>query len=185
MERIMNTTPWARTGSRRRAQPLMAAVIVAMTSAVFAGASIAAASAVGSRAGVESKAHSMAETTNKPPLPTLLTCANTEVLRPQQFVVDCRSSRAQLEGVHWSNWTADSASGSGIWVVDNCIPNCASGRVTRQHSIVAARTPVPAHKGTVFYLLTVTYQTNSYTDKEVWIAHRLFSTTPTNRHTSK
>jgi len=47
------------------------------------------------------------------------------------------STDAALDGLSWTSWAADGASGSGSFSVNDCQPNCATGRTRRVAAVVA------------------------------------------------
>jgi len=55
--------------------------------------------------------------------------------------------------LHWSSWTANQAVGGGAVWLDNCTPNCASGRFAPSAVTLRAFRPV----GPIFTRLTLTY----------------------------
>jgi hypothetical protein len=52
-------------------------------------------------------------------------------VKPSAIVLDCGNDSASLENITWSSWTAPRALGTGTYVVDSCIPDCAEGTLTR------------------------------------------------------
>jgi len=46
------------------------------------------------------------------------------------------STDAALDGLSWTSWASDGASGSGSFSVNDCQPNCATGRTRRQAATV-------------------------------------------------
>ena len=42
-----------------------------------------------------------------------------------------RSGNYTITGLHWTGWGSSTARASGINHVDNCVPNCASGHITK------------------------------------------------------
>jgi hypothetical protein len=49
--------------------------------------------------------------------------------RPQQIVVSADGSGA-VSGLSWTSWGGQQATGTGTLQVDDCQPNCASGKFT-------------------------------------------------------
>jgi hypothetical protein len=68
----------------------------------------------------------------------------TPTIEPAQIVLACADYGALLEGLHWSSWTAASATAVGTLVYNDCIPNCAEGH---HHHVPGTRVtltvPVP------------------------------------------
>ena len=79
-------------------------------------------------------------------------CANKPVVRPTVFDIFCDGSAALVK-LSWTSWNATEATGTGVSWVDNCVPNCAQGKWTRQNAIVVLwrAKPVAHHKGQSAY----------------------------------
>jgi hypothetical protein len=70
-------------------------------------------------------------------------CTSPSV-EPVEIVLACADYGALLEGLHWTSWTATSATAVGTLVYNDCVPNCASGN----HHIVPGTTvtlTIPVH----------------------------------------
>ncbi len=70
-------------------------------------------------------------------------CTSPSV-EPAEIVLTCADSGEVLTGLHWTNWTATSASAVGTLVYNDCIPDCASGH---HHSVPSTTVTltVPIH----------------------------------------
>lgn len=79
-------------------------------------------------------------------------CANKPQVRPSQFDIFCDGSAA-LSKLSWSNWTTTDATGTGVFYVNNCEPNCAAGKWSHQNVIVVLwrGEPVAHHAGQLGY----------------------------------
>lgn len=79
-------------------------------------------------------------------------CANKPVVRPSQFDVFCDGSAA-LSKLSWSTWNTTEAIGTGVFYVDNCLPNCAQGKWSHQNAVVVLwrGKPVAHHPGQLGY----------------------------------
>lgn len=79
-------------------------------------------------------------------------CANKPQVRPSEFDIFCDGSAA-LAKMSWSNWNTTEATGTGVFYVDNCVPNCAQGKWSHQNVIVVLwrGKPVAHHPGKLGY----------------------------------
>ena len=59
-------------------------------------------------------------------------CGNKPLVEPHTFVFACDSS-GYLTKLQWSSWNAVTATATGVLYVDNCEPNCASGKWSHQN----------------------------------------------------
>ncbi len=51
----------------------------------------------------------------------------TPSVEPAEIVLACADYNAILESLHWTGWTATSATAVGTFVYNDCTPNCAAG----------------------------------------------------------
>src|ERR1039458_7541353 len=51
----------------------------------------------------------------------------TPSVEPAEIVLACADYNAVLEALHWTSWTAASATAVGTLVYNDCTPNCAEG----------------------------------------------------------
>jgi hypothetical protein len=51
----------------------------------------------------------------------------TPSVEPAEIVLACADYNALLESLHWTSWTATSATAVGTFVYNDCTPNCADG----------------------------------------------------------
>jgi len=79
-------------------------------------------------------------------------CANRPAVRPSNFDLTCDGS-ADLAKLHWSSWDTTEATGTGVFWIDNCLPNCAQGHWSHSNVIVVLwrPTPVAHHRGDYGY----------------------------------
>jgi hypothetical protein len=75
-------------------------------------------------------------------------CINKPQVRPSEFDIFCDGS-GSLNNLKWSSWTTSLAAGTGVEYVDNCVPNCASGKFSHQNVDVVLwdSKPVKGHRG--------------------------------------
>ncbi len=81
------------------------------------------------------------------------------------------------QSLHWSSWTKQTAFGGGYNQIDNCKPDCASGRFTAYPIKLEAWKPGLSHGELVFSRLTILY-TGARPPGQP--AHYTFSTTYAN-----
>ncbi|MEU8980414.1 hypothetical protein ACFVXW_10390 [Streptomyces sp. NPDC058251] len=55
-------------------------------------------------------------------------CFSGAQVRPGDFLLACGDGNNRLTALHWSSWGAASATGSGIDAVNDCQPDCATGK---------------------------------------------------------
>lgn len=88
----------------------------------------------------------------------LLTCTDTTVVRPTEFVITCADGYTQLTKTHWTTWTATQARGTTDFAMNMCTPDCASSPMSYfPRSTVVLSRPVDTRHGRLFSLLTVRY----------------------------
>ena len=75
-------------------------------------------------------------------------CANQPQVRPGEFDIFCDGSGSIIH-LNWSSWNTSMATATGVEYVDNCVPNCASGKFSHQNVdlIFWDSKPVKGHKG--------------------------------------
>ena len=73
-------------------------------------------------------------------------------MEPTEIVVACADYGEVLKGLHWTSWTASSATAVGTLVYNDCIRNCASGHF---HNVtgtgVTLTVPVRGGDGTLIW----------------------------------
>ena len=73
-------------------------------------------------------------------------CGNRPQVRPSSFDVFCDGSFV-LSHLKWTTWTIPMATATGVEYVDNCTPNCASGKWSHQNADVIFWRSLPvAHR---------------------------------------
>ncbi|MFG2637845.1 hypothetical protein ACGFX8_29105 [Streptomyces sp. NPDC048362] len=63
-----------------------------------------------------------------PPLPVLVDCQWQRDIRPTDFILACGDGNSRLSGLQWQHWGSDTATASGVNLVNDCKPYCAAGR---------------------------------------------------------
>jgi len=93
------------------------------------------------------------------PVPSVLAECNRPgagpAVEPTNIVLSCGDGNASLTGLAWSSWGVSSATGSGEYTHNLCVPNCASGTFVSTPTSVELRYPVRSAAGSEFS--TVTY----------------------------
>lgn len=51
--------------------------------------------------------------------------------RPIEVTTSCADFGTAISKIEWKTWTANGAAGIGIYVINDCDPNCASGKVSQ------------------------------------------------------
>jgi hypothetical protein len=73
-------------------------------------------------------------------------------VEPAEIVLACADYNAILESLHWTSWTATSATAVGTFVYNDCTPNCAEGHF---HHVPGTR-------------VTLTVPVRSASGQQVW-----------------
>jgi hypothetical protein len=76
----------------------------------------------------------------------------TPSVEPAEIVLACADYNAILESLHWTSWTATSATAVGTFVYNDCTPNCAEGHF---HNVPGTR-------------VTLTVPSRSVSGQQVW-----------------
>ena len=50
------------------------------------------------------------------------------VYKPESITLTCADGGVLLQGIDWKEWGSEGAIGTGIYLENNCKPNCASGK---------------------------------------------------------
>ncbi|HEV2426712.1 MAG TPA: hypothetical protein VGS61_00665 [Acidimicrobiales bacterium] len=70
-----------------------------------------------------------------PPLPTGVGCEANAHVRPAQVILSCADDNSYFGSIHWTTWTAASATGTGQFMLNSCTPNCATSRVVDRGAV--------------------------------------------------
>jgi hypothetical protein len=75
-------------------------------------------------------------------------CVNKPQVRPGVFYVFCDGS-GYYSNLKWTTWSTTMATATGVEYVNNCEPNCASGKFSHQNVdlILWKSAPVAHHQG--------------------------------------
>jgi hypothetical protein len=78
--------------------------------------------------------------------------------KPKSIVVACGDANNQVTGIKWESYGTDAASGKGTAKVNDCKPNCASGKTKSYPAVVTLTKPKNCGKGvTQFTRLAETF----------------------------
>jgi hypothetical protein len=77
-------------------------------------------------------------------LPAVLSCGPgpTPHVRPTRIYIGCASGDISITTIMWSSWGSTAGSGSGTLNVNNCQPNCSTGRVSSSPAFVVVSNSV-------------------------------------------
>ena len=66
----------------------------------------------------------------------VLNCLGRAQVRPRKFIITCADANDYLTRLTWSTWGPRVALGRGVEWVNNCSPNCASGKFFHRNARV-------------------------------------------------
>jgi hypothetical protein len=83
----------------------------------------------------------------------VVNCAGKQQIRPSNFVLTCADANNSLEAVHWLDWAAAQAFGTGSEIVNTCTPDCADGKLAHYPALIALwrPEPLPGHPGVRYF----------------------------------
>jgi hypothetical protein len=55
----------------------------------------------------------------------------TITARPAEVTTSCADFGTSISNIEWKTWTTTGAVGTGIYLINNCEPNCASGKASK------------------------------------------------------
>jgi len=123
------------------------AAVVALTTlatltAVGVGAELGAATTAGA-ATTQAAGRSTAAT----PAYVVYDCNKAQV-KPGTIFIACADGGVGLQGLHWTSWTPELASGYGTFWENDCIPYCAAGHIHHYQALVMlwGSASVPGHQ---------------------------------------
>jgi hypothetical protein len=91
----------------------------------------------------------------------LLSCTNSTVVKPRQFVITCADANTLLTKTHWTSWTTTGAVGTTRFGMNLCTPDCAASPISYfSNSTVHLSKPVATKQGRLFSSLVVRYKQN-------------------------
>ena len=77
---------------------------------------------------------------------------------PTQMSTNCGgSSQTPVNDLRWSTWTTTSAAGTGVYVENKCVPDCAAGNYSQFPASIVLSSPGVTTWGTLFTRAQITY----------------------------
>lgn len=77
-------------------------------------------------------------------------------LKPASLTIACADANTLVDAIHWSSWTSTSATGTGTFTWNTCVPNCAASKTwDKASSTVKLERPVRTSLGWLFEELVV------------------------------
>jgi hypothetical protein len=83
----------------------------------------------------------------------VVNCLAKQQTRPSSFVLTCADAGDVLTGLHWADWAAAEAFGSGTEMIKTCKPNCAQGGFASYPALITLWRPEPrpGHPGVLYF----------------------------------
>ena len=78
----------------------------------------------------DSKLTEVADPRQVQPSEVLSFSCETITARPTEVTTHCADFGTSITSIRWKSWTANGAVGTGTYLVNNCNPNCADGKVS-------------------------------------------------------
>ncbi|HET7051648.1 MAG TPA: hypothetical protein VFI54_25485 [Solirubrobacteraceae bacterium] len=95
------------------------------------------------------------------PGPTTVFAINClqEQFKPKQITVACGDGAVRVSKLKWTSWSSSQATASGVYKVDTCNPDCASGRTQSFPVKITLSRPksCPGHKHKAFGRLSYAF----------------------------
>lgn len=82
-------------------------------------------------------------------------CQHARV-EPARITLFCGDGNQYLIRMHWQHWAVHIATGHGVFLYNDCLPNCASGHAHREKAFVQAYRPRSRKLGRLFTKAKVT-----------------------------
>jgi hypothetical protein len=95
--------------------------------------------------------------------------------RPENIVLDCAGYRMILNSLQWSSWTATSATATGGYEYNTCVPYCAVGPTVNVPAFVRLDAPVSTSLGVEFSRIMWTYANAAAPGGQVTETETLFT----------
>jgi hypothetical protein len=85
--------------------------------------------------------------------PVVFNCLNHAQVRPKSLVLTCADGNDYLTGLSWSSWTPAAAIATGKQMVNDCTPNCATGKFDSYPTMAIfwRAEPVAHHAGEKYF----------------------------------
>lgn len=82
-------------------------------------------------------------------------CTRSRV-EPSRIILRCGDASQDVIRIHWSSWGSTAAKGAGVFIYNDCDPNCAAGHWHRQPATLRAYRVRRHPLGRLFTRLLVT-----------------------------
>jgi hypothetical protein len=94
----------------------------------------------------------------------LVNCKSDAVVKPLAYLLTCADGGDDLQGLHWVSWSGV-AFATGTEFLNDCYPNCASGRFYHYPVLITAwrAEPWPGHHGRQYFTRLTEIRTGSRT----------------------
>jgi len=94
----------------------------------------------------------------------LVNCTGKSVVRPSSYILTCADANDDLTGLHWVSWQGV-AFGRGTELVNDCYPNCASGKFSSYPALITLwrAEPRTGHSGQRYFSRLTVIRTGSRT----------------------
>jgi hypothetical protein len=82
-----------------------------------------------------------------------------EQFKPKQITIACGDGTVRVSRLKWTSWSSSQAKASGVYKVDRCNPDCASGRTQSFPVTITLSRPksCPGHKHKAFGRLSYAF----------------------------
>jgi hypothetical protein len=85
----------------------------------------------------------------------IYTCQGKAVTEPTGYILACADGNGGLSALTWTSWTPASATASGQYYANTCVPDCADGTFTYTPVTVTLSEPLATPSGGEYYGLLV------------------------------
>jgi hypothetical protein len=96
-----------------------------------------------------------------PPVPSVLNECNVPTagpaVTPVAIVLACGDANASLVDLTWSSWTSSSATATGKYTRNTCVPNCALGTFVTSQAVIRLAYPIETGVGPEFASVSYLY----------------------------
>jgi len=95
------------------------------------------------------------------PAPSVLNECNVPTagpaVKPATIVLACGDANASLSDLNWTSWTSSSATATGQYVRNTCVPNCAQGTFVTSVALIRLAYPIQTGVGPQFASVSYVY----------------------------
>lgn len=95
----------------------------------------------------------------------LTSCVDDYVVKPAGIILTCADGGISIEKIVWRDWSVNTASGSGLYVYNDCDPDCADGTYHKvQVELSLGMKLIDAKNKSVFTMIGLLSQTDRLAD---------------------